>query len=135
MTSKIIINVALIVGFGFAAPSLAQDADEGEVLYQDHCSDCHGSSADGKGPLADAMIMKPKDLSRLAMDNDGVFPMLRVVKRIDGREPLVSHGSPMPVYGQYFEGKGAALKTAAGQPIITSRAIASLVAYLQGVQQ
>ncbi len=135
MAPKIIMNLALIVGFGFAAPSLAQDVDVGETLYQDHCSDCHGSAADGKGPLANAMIMKPNDLTRLTADNDGVFPMLRVVKRVDGREPLVSHGSPMPVYGQYFEGKGAALKTAAGQPIITSSAIADLVAFLQGVQQ
>lgn len=134
MTPKIIINVTLIVGFGFATPCLAQDADEGEILYHDHCSDCHGSAADGNGPLANAMIMKPKDLSRLAAENGGVFPMLRVVKRIDGREPLVSHGSPMPVYGQYFEGKGAALKTAAGQPIMTSQAIANLVVFLQGVQ-
>ena len=135
MISKFIMNVALIVGLGFAAPCLAQDADEGESLYQDHCSDCHGSAVDGKGPLANAMIIKPTNLSRLAAENDGVFPMLRVVKRIDGREPLVSHGSPMPVYGQYFEGKGATLKTAAGQPIITSRAIANLVAFLQEVQQ
>lgn len=135
MTPKIIMNLALVVGFGVATPSLAQDADEGEILYQDHCSDCHGSAADGKGPLANAMIMKPDDLTRLAAENDGVFPMLRVVKRIDGREPLVSHGSPMPVYGQYFEGQGAALKTVTGQPILTSRPIADLVAFLQGVQQ
>jgi len=135
MTPKIIKNVALIVGFGIAAPSLAQDADQGKTLYQDHCLSCHGSAVDGKGPLANAMIMKPKDLTRLSAENDGVFPMLRVVKRIDGREPLVSHGSPMPVYGQYFEGKGGALKTAAGQPIITSQAIVNLVAFLQEVQQ
>lgn len=135
MTPKIIMYLALVVGFGVTTPSLAQDVGEGEILYQDHCSNCHGSAVDGKGPLANAMIMKPNNLSRLAAENDGIFPMLRVVKRIDGREPLVSHGSPMPVYGQYFEGKGAALKTAAGQPIITSRAIADLVAFLQGVQQ
>ncbi len=84
MISKSIMNLALIVGFGFAAPSLAQDADEGEILYQDHCSDCHGSAVDGKGLLADAMIIKPKDLTRLTVDNDGVFPMIRVVKRMTG---------------------------------------------------
>lgn len=135
MTLKTIMSLVLIAGSGFAAPTLAQDANEGEILYQKHCSDCHGSSADGKGPLAAAMIMKPKNLSLLAAENDGIFPVLKVVMRIDGREPLVSHGSPMPVYGQYFEGSGATLKTVTGQPILTSRPIADLVAYLQGVQQ
>ena len=135
MTLKIFMCLVLITGSGFAAPSLAQDANEGKNLYLEHCSDCHGLLADGKGSLADAMIMKPKNLSRLAAENDGVFPVLKVVMRIDGREPLVSHGSPMPVYGQYFEGEAATLKTAAGQPIITSRPIADLVAFLKGVQQ
>ncbi len=135
MTLKTIMSLVLIAGSGFAAPSLAQDANEGQILYQKHCSDCHGPSADGKGSLADAMIMKPKNLSRLTAENNGIFPVIRVVMRIDGREPLVSHGSPMPVYGQYFEGSGAVLKTAAGQPILTSSPIADLVVYLQGVQQ
>ena len=135
MALKNFMSLVLIAGSGFAVPTLAQDTNEGRNLYLEHCSDCHGSSADGKGPLANAMIMKPKNLSRLAAENDGVFPVLKVVMRIDGREPLVSHGSPMPVYGQYFEGESATLKTAAGQPIITSRPIADLVAFLKGVQK
>lgn len=126
---------ALIVGGGFGAPLWAQDAQEGEALYQNHCADCHGTEVDGNGPLANAMIMKPKNLRLLAAENDGVFPTLKVVMRIDGRDPLVSHGSPMPVYGLYFEGNDTALKTAAGQPIMTSRTIADLVAYLTEQQQ
>ena len=126
---------ALVARVGFGAPLWAQDANEGKALYQSHCADYHGTEVDGNGPLANAMIMKPKNLRQLAAENEGVFPMLRVVMRIDGRDPLVSHGSPMPVYGQYFEGNDTALKTAAGQPIMTSRAIADLVAYLIEQQQ
>jgi hypothetical protein len=55
--------------------------------------------------------------------------------RIDGREPLVSHGSPMPVYGDFFEGDDAAVKAETGQPILTSRAVVDLLAYLEGVQK
>ncbi len=127
--------IAMIAGLSLASPVLAQDAVEGEALYLSHCADCHGVAVDGNGPLANAMTMKPKNLSLLAQQNGGVFPMLTVVKRIDGRDPLVSHGSPMPVFGQYFEGDDTALKTASGQPVMTSRSIADLVAYLQEQQQ
>ena len=85
--------------------------------------------------MASVLVIQPKDLTLLARENDGTFPTLRVVMRIDGREPLVSHGSPMPVYGDFFEGEDAALKAETGQPIMTSRAIVDLVAYLQEVQK
>jgi len=129
---------ALIVAMGLTGLSTsgqAQDVGEGGLLYKTHCANCHGTEADGNGPLANAMIMKPKNLSQLSAENDGVFPIVRVVKRIDGRDALVSHGSPMPVYGQFFEGDDTALKTPSGQPIMTSRAIADLVAYLQEQQE
>lgn len=129
------IKAFIVMAVGFASPVLAQDAVDGEALYLNHCAGCHGDAVDGNGPLANAMIMKPKNLSLLAAENKGVFPMLTVIMRIDGRDPLVSHGSPMPVYGQFFEGDDTALKTAAGQPIMTSRAIADLVAYLLEQQQ
>ncbi len=61
-----------------------------------------------------------------SVNNGGEFPLIRVIKRIDGRDPLVSHGSPMPVYGDFFEGQDVSLKTAAGQPILTSRPVAYL---------
>jgi hypothetical protein len=40
----------------------------------------------------------------------------------------------MPVYGPFFEGDDTALKTDNGQPILTSRPIADLVAYLKKIQ-
>jgi hypothetical protein len=63
-----------------------------------------------------------------------VFPLMRVIRRIDGRNPLVSHGSDMPVYGELFEGDDTALKLPSGQPVMTSRAIADLVVFLQAIQ-
>jgi hypothetical protein len=55
--------------------------------------------------------------------------------RIDGRDPLVSHGSMMPVYGDFFEGTDVATKAETGQPIMTSQPIVDLLAYLQSLQQ
>jgi len=119
-----------------AAPVAAQDADIGRALYHQHCATCHGTEANGDGPMAGAMILKPSDLTVLRRDNEGVFPLVRVVKRIDGRDPLVSHGSPMPVYGAYFEKAfDVPIKAPSGQPILTSQAVVDLVAFLQEVQQ
>jgi mono/diheme cytochrome c family protein len=111
------------------------DAERGEALYLEHCVACHGVALDGNGPMAGVMLIKPTDLTALRSGNEGVFPLVRVIKRIDGRDPLVSHGSPMPVYGSLFEGRDMALKTDAGQPIMTSQPVADLVVYLQGVQK
>lgn len=116
-------------------PAMAQDVTAGAQLYQRHCASCHGFDGTGGGPLAPSLVLQPTDLSQLQQANDGVFPLVRVIWRIDGREPLVSHGSPMPIYGEYFEGRDMAIKTEAGQPILTSQPIIDLVGWLQAIQQ
>ncbi len=85
--------------------------------------------------MAGVMVIKPNDLTKLQADNEGVFPTEAVVRRIDGRDPLISHGSPMPVFGLFFEGEDAALKMPDGQPMLTSQPIVDLVAYLQSIQR
>ncbi|WP_271949485.1 c-type cytochrome [Ruegeria faecimaris] len=124
------LSIAAIVT---ASQVSAQDADTGAELYQHYCATCHGIDATGYGPMAGVLVIQPTDLTRLA-SSEGVFPTARVVARIDGRDPLVSHGSPMPVYGPYFEGQDTAMKTPDGQPILTSQPIVDLVAYLQTLQ-
>lgn len=118
-----------------AAPVMAQDVDHGRALFQTHCATCHGADAKGQGPLAGALVLQPVDLTALASRNGGSFPLERVLKRIDGTDPLVSHGSPMPVYGPYFEGvANTPMKLPSGQPMLVSEPIADLVGYLQSVQ-
>lgn len=122
-----------LVGAPLAAS--AQDAENGAAIFAHYCATCHGLDATGQGPMAPVLIVQPTDLTRLAETNGGQFPMTRVVMRIDGREPLVSHGSPMPVYGPLFdEEANATLKADSGQPIMTSKPAADLVAYLQMLQ-
>jgi len=114
--------------------ALAQTAEVGAELYEKHCAVCHGLEARGNGPLAPALLLQPPALRDLTKRHDD-FPMTLVITRIDGRDPLVSHGSPMPVYGPFFEGEDTILKTGSGQPILTSRPIADLVAYLKQIQE
>jgi mono/diheme cytochrome c family protein len=125
----------LIALLAACPPALAQDTARGEELYGLHCAACHGATARGDGPMAGVMVIKPPNLTTLTERYEGVFPVERVVTRIDGRDPLVSHGSDMPVYGWFFEGQDVALKTASGQPIMTSQPVVDLVSWLQQVQQ
>ncbi|CUH45814.1 c-type cytochrome [Ruegeria atlantica] len=113
--------------------AMAQNVETGAELYQHYCATCHGIDATGHGPMAGVLVIQPTDLTQLA-SGDGVFPTTRVVARIDGRDPLVSHGSPMPVYGPYFDGQDTSMKTPDGQPILTSQPIVDLVAYLETLQ-
>lgn len=111
-----------------------QDAAGGGLLYERHCATCHGLSGEGRGPMAGVLVIQPTDLTTLAARAGGAFPVLRVIRRIDGRDPLVAHGSPMPVYGDFFEGDDTTLETVSGQRVMTSRAIADLVRFLQTMQ-
>ncbi|MDF1871461.1 cytochrome c [Vannielia sp.] len=127
-------RMIIIAALFAASPALAQDVTEGQVLYERHCATCHGIKADGLGPMAPALVVQPTVLTALSAGNAGVFPMTRVVKRIDGRDPLVAHGSAMPIYGDFFEGDDTPLKTESGQPLLTSRSVVDLIAYIQSLQ-
>ena len=131
MKKLLLIGVACV---SLAAPVSAEEAKAGQETYERYCASCHGLEATGHGPMRSVLTVQPIDLTRLAFENGGAFPLVRVIKRIDGRDPLVSHGSPMPVYGDFFEGSDVALKTDAGQPIMTSQPVAELVVYLKSLQ-
>ncbi|MEO9824345.1 MAG: cytochrome c [Paracoccaceae bacterium] len=119
----------------FPAVTSAQDASQGQTIFQFHCATCHGLEATGNGPMAGALLVQPTNLTQLTAKNDGDFPITRVIMRIDGRDPLVSHGSSMPIFGTFFEGYDVALRTETGQPIMTSKPIVDLMAYLETLQE
>jgi mono/diheme cytochrome c family protein len=125
-----------------AAPLAAQEAAtvapaaRGAELFADFCATCHGAAARGDGPMADVLAVEVPDLTGLAARAGGTFPHYDVVAKIDGRDPVTSHGGAMPVWGPVFEGVEAGfVRTEAGQPIVTSEPIAALVAWLEGVQE
>ena len=130
-----VLNAVLGVMLAIAGQAGAQDALQGRALYLQYCVACHGGDATGGGPMAPVLLVQPKDLTRLALEDGGVFPVARVVARIDGSDPLVSHGSAMPVYGEALDGEQVMMKTGAGQPVMTSRAIADITAFLTEIQK
>ena len=118
-----------------STPGWSQSEEVGADLYRQHCATCHGIEATGNGPMTGVLVIKPSDLTTLSAENDGVFPTEMVVRRIDGRDPLLSHGSPMPVFGFFFEGQDTAIKMPSGQSMLTSQPIVDLVAYLLSLQK
>jgi hypothetical protein len=111
------------------------DVAAGADHYALFCASCHGGGGRGDGPTAEVLTLQPTDLTRLAAENDGSFPTATVVRQIDGRDPVLGHGRPMPLYGPFFAGEDVAIKTPAGQPVLTSRPVADLVAWLQTIQR
>lgn len=119
-----------------ATPLMAEpDTTAGREVYFSLCAGCHGANAKGDGPLAGLMTVQPADLTALAAANNGVFPVFRVVRQIDGRDPLLAHGGEMPLYGRLFAFPDGAVASESGQPILTAQPIADVAAWLKTIQE
>lgn len=115
--------------------ALAQDPTVGKEFYTSYCASCHGLEARGDGPMAPILTILPSDLTQLSALNGGEFPIMRVARQIDGRDPLLAHGGEMPLFGEFFLDESVAIPGPGGQPILTSRTIADLIAWLETVQE
>lgn len=110
-------------------------AAEGRAAYLDHCAVCHGVDAEGDGPMASVLSVPPPDLTVLAAQNDGDFPIGVVLRHVDGREEVLAHGDPMPLFGMLLDGPSAAVLAADGSEIVTSEALAAIATWLREVQK
>lgn len=111
------------------------DAREGAEIFATYCAACHGLEGRGDGRMAPILTVLPPDLTGLEKRAGGVFPIEAVIFQIDGRDPLLAHGADMPLFGEFFLGDDISVKSETGQPIMTSKPIADVVAWLRGVQE
>lgn len=87
----------------WGAPPRLAAASSGPALYKSHCASCHGAGGEGGGPVAQALVMRPSDLRKLSLKNNGKFPVYRVAKMLGGVQEITAHGSKqMPVWGPAF---------------------------------
>ena len=118
-----------------AGASQAQDADIGAALYSDYCAACHGASGKGDGDMANLMTIPAPNLTLLAKNNDGEFPMLKVIHVIDGRTGLRGHGVPMPVFGRIFATSDPGPANPYGSVLEVRGRVLSLAMYLESIQE
>ena len=131
-----ILSTALAAVLATTPMAGAEEApDPGETAFLEHCAGCHGAGAAGDGPIAALLTVEVPDLTVLAAENGGAFPMLEVVHVIDGRSTRAGHGGPMPVFGALLKGEGGVLDGPGGTPVITRGIILSLAYYLEGLQR
>jgi len=114
--------------------TMAQDVNGAEI-FMENCAGCHGEAAMGDGPLSSLISVEMPDLTVLARRYGGVFPLVDVVRQIDGRVEMRGHGDPMPVFGAMLSGASAVVDTAAGDPIITKAAVLAVADYLESLQR
>ncbi len=116
-------------------PAVARDVQAGAEAFYSYCAACHGDDATGGGPMTEILNADPPDLTALAANNEGVFPSARIVFRIDGRDPTLAHGGPMPIFGDIFGDDLVPFRSEFGQPILAGRGIVDIVAWLETLQQ
>ncbi|MBY6200467.1 cytochrome c [Maritalea mobilis] len=131
MTRLSLILAALLA----ATPVAAQDAARGARLYAENCAVCHGAGLRGDGPMAEVLLVPPPDLTRIAYRYEGNFPRAGIAWRIDGRDPILSHGGDMPLFGFVFSDMSEVLRTEGGQTVLTSSEVVDLVAFLESRQE
>ena len=106
-STRFLVTAAAIAGFLYAGGSAqAKDsrAEAGERDYQELCASCHGLDAMGAGPAAAALDPRPPNLTEIAKRRGGVFPAPAITRMIDGRDPVIAHGTrAMPVWGRHFD--------------------------------
>jgi mono/diheme cytochrome c family protein len=104
--------------------------DLGAQLFRTYCAACHGPAGGGDGPVARQLLEAPRDLTRFAERNGGVFPGDRIYDIIDGRG-IRAHGSgEMPVWGDVFSGSPIGLDERGAR-----QRIEAIVAYLRAIQR
>jgi len=135
------ICVALLLAASLAAlaeetkPALSEKLNAshpGYAQYQQYCAVCHGVFADGNGLVVPILTQKPSNLRRLTTRYGAPLPKQKLVRTIDGSEPILAHGSrEMPIWG-------TRLYEQVPNPMPDSRqrgAILTILDYLESIQE
>lgn len=130
-----LLKSVLVVNMVSVGAASAQTTDIGAELFGSFCSACHGAGGLGDGDMADVVNVKSPNLTLLSKNNDGVFPMQRVLQVIDGRSGVRAHGGPMPFWGEVFTDEVGDSEGAYGGVLEVRGRILSLAMYLESIQK
>lgn len=100
-------RIALVaLAASFTAPAAfaeeSMEIETGKKQYMKYCATCHGPNGTGTDGVASRLFTKPPtNLTTLAKENGGKFPMMEVINVVKGDSPIAAHGTrEMPVWGQ-----------------------------------
>lgn len=107
----------------------------GEGDFNMYCASCHGEDGKGNGPKSFGLSKPAPDLTQLTLRN-GFFPREKLLRLIDGRDPIAGHmDREMPVWGVWFREEAAAdLGGAEGDEGSVARRLNNLVDYIESLQ-
>jgi mono/diheme cytochrome c family protein len=76
----------------------------GKAMFKQYCAACHGSDGKGRGPATASLNTRPADLTLLAKNHGGKFPLEYVAGVLRFGPGLSAHGSSeMPTWGPIFQ--------------------------------
>ena len=135
---NIFISLGLLLGIVLFAGITDVEAEEdliGADEYRVSCMSCHGVGGKGNGPMAKVLKVQPSNLTAIAKSNEGIFPLDKVFRTIDGRHGVTGHGDrDMPIWGaRYLREDAARYGVFDGEEVVRLR-ILELVYYIQLIQ-
>ena len=134
--------LATLAALAWALPVSAEEdssspmtaAQMGADLYQNYCATCHGKSAAGDGPLSEYFTTQVPALTQLSANNNGEFPLARVVHLIDGGQQMPFHRGAMPSFGPTMMEETAGTVGALNAEVYTRGQILLIAEYLASIQ-
>jgi len=121
--------VGALISASVATAGAQSEPYSGSGDYQVYCGSCHGAGGKGDGAIAKSLKKQPPDLTQLSKQNNGVFPVDKVSKTVDGRTSGSAHDADMPAWGDVF-----AKSSESQGPENVAMRIRTLVKYLESLQ-
>jgi len=127
--------VIAVLGLALSACTQQQPPQaRGAAFYAKYCTSCHGTSAQGDGPVAASFRVSPPNLTLISERNGGVFPTDDVMAQINGYEGRHQFGG-MPEFQKDLNGPVVDYVAASGEIIKTPQALVDVAVYLESIQQ
>lgn len=132
MLKLIILSASALFILTVQMNAFGAETSGGKQMYLQYCGSCHGSDGQGGGPVSRDLKTKVPDLTVLAKNNKGVYPLDGVMATIDGRRAVRAHGErDMPVWGEKFYSEAEGKKYPELTTLLKSKIIAEYVGTLQ----
>lgn len=134
MTGQTLIRLFSLLVTGFGLVACQMPGPSGAHLYAGNCAQCHGAALAGDGPIADELAVQAPDLTWLARDNGGVFPMLDVIAQIHGY-PGRYHRGLMPEFAPELSAQTTFWTAPDGGEHVVPTAILRIARYVESKQR